>query len=97
MPETPFIYLPLQLQWHSVPECFLPKSLRGAPISHLEVSSLDLCTELQPDEGMNAASTSHNFLMHGMDSIFFDVVVVVDVNSLLGKSPGKIQFIVLCD
>lgn len=29
------------------------------------VSSLDMCTEPQHDESLNAASTSHNFLMHG--------------------------------
>lgn len=60
-----YFFLFNQLEWSSIPVCFLPKSLRGAPISHLVVSSLDMCTEPQHDESLNAASTSHNFLMHG--------------------------------
>lgn len=47
--------------------CFLPEVLRGVRISDIGVSALDHCTpsEALHDEGLDAASTSHNFLTRG--------------------------------
>lgn len=56
-----------QLRWRSHPVCFLPEPLRGVPISDLRISSLEQCTPTESlhDEGLDAASTSHNFLTRG--------------------------------
>ncbi|XP_055375823.1 poly(A) polymerase-like, partial [Condylostylus longicornis] len=53
------------LQWETYPICFLPKSLRGAEITDLDLKGLDTCLEFITDEENNAASTSHNFLDKG--------------------------------
>lgn len=51
-----------QVQWPTLPECFLPESLRGASVMDINVNALDECMEFFHDEGHDAASTSHNFL-----------------------------------
>lgn len=54
-----------QVEWPTIPECFLPESLRGASVIDLNVNALDECMEFFHDEGHDAASTSHNFLERG--------------------------------
>ncbi|XP_055837135.1 toll-like receptor Tollo [Episyrphus balteatus] len=55
----------LQWKWDTYPICFLPKSLRGAEITDLDITGLDTCLEFITDEEKDAASTSHNFLERG--------------------------------
>lgn len=61
-------FLHTQLEWNIPPVCFLPGSLRGAPITDLDSNALDECMEFIHDEGHDAASTSHNFLERGIQT-----------------------------
>lgn len=58
------------MEWPTIPECFLPESLRGASVIDINVNALDECMDFFHDEGHDAASTSHNFLERSEFTLF---------------------------
>ncbi|KAG4065098.1 hypothetical protein HA402_007495, partial [Bradysia odoriphaga] len=52
----------IRVEWPTIPECFLPESLRGAAVIDINVNALDECMDFFHDEGHDAASTVAQFL-----------------------------------
>lgn len=64
--ESPFFILSFaQLQWNVYPICYLPTPLRAKPISDLNATGLDLCTDFDNDLYDMSGISENILLIHG--------------------------------